>query len=288
MTKTTVIGLGAMGAGMAGNLHRAGMLAGAWNRSTERGLAVARQHGFTLAENIAAAVQAAELVITCVSADQDLLQVAGKLAPLLGAGKVVVDTSTVSSATAQQVSGIFQAQGVHFLDAPVSGGREGAEKGSMVMMAGGDPQILARIMPVLEVIAAKVTHMGPVGSGQATKAVNQIMAAGINQAVTEALAFGEARGLDMDKVIDVVSGGAAGNWFLSHRGRSMCGNTFEPGFRVALHSKDLKICRQMAAQQEVDLPLVEMTLADYAELIEQGHGDEDISSLYRLKRAMFE
>jgi len=288
MIKTSVIGLGAMGAGMAGNLHRAGLLAGAWNRTPERGQAVARQHGFALSENLADATQAADLVITCVSADADLLQVSEQLIPALQAGQVVLDTSTVSSATAQKVSAMYMAQDIHFLDAPVSGGREGAEKGTMVMMAGGDATVLERIMPALDVIAAKVVHMGPVGSGQATKAVNQIMAAGINQAVTEALAFGQANGLDMHKVIDVVSGGAAGNWFLAHRGNSMCGNSFEPGFRVALHRKDLAICQQMAAQLGVSLPVVETTLADYAQLIEQGHGDEDISSLYRLKRAMFE
>jgi len=132
-----------------------------------------------------------------------------------------------------------------------------------------------------------VTHMGPVGAGQATKAVNQIMAAGINQAVTEALAFGQAMGLDMRKVIDVVGGGAAGNWFLSHRGPTMVEDVFKPGFKVALHHKDLSICKRMAAGLNVALPVVEMTLVHYQRLMQAGYGEEDISALYRLKREMF-
>ena len=287
MIKTSVIGLGAMGAGMAGNLHRAGLLAGAWNRTAERGRAAAERHGFALSDTLESAVADADLVITCVSADNDLIQVTGQLLPALQAGNVVLDTSTVSSDTARQIAGLLQAQGVHFVDGPVSGGREGAEKGSMVMMAGGDAEALARISPALDAITSKVVHMGPVGSGQATKAVNQIMVAGINQAVTEALAFGANNGLDMEKVIDVVGGGAAGNWFLDHRGHSMCHDSFEPGFRVALHRKDLTICQQMAAKHGVKLPVVEMTLVHYDRLLADGYGDEDISSLYRIKKAMF-
>ena len=288
MIKTSVIGLGAMGAGMAGNLHRAGMLAGAWNRTRERGLAAAETHGFQLTDSLQSAAQAADLVITSVSADEDLMQITEQLAPLLQAGNVVLDTSTVSSATAQRVADMYEAHGIHFLDGPVSGGKEGAEKATMVMMIGGDQNVLQQIMPALEVISRQVTHMGPVGSGQATKAVNQIMVAGINQAVTEALAFGQNRGLDMDKVIDVVGGGAAGNWFLDHRGRSMCNGTFAPGFRMALHHKDLKICQGMLAENAIQLPVVEMTLVHYERLIEQGFGDEDISALFRLKKEIFE
>ena len=288
MLKTTVIGLGAMGAGMAGNLHRAGMLHGAWNRTRERGETIAKQHGFELSANLSNAVTGADLVITCVSADADLLEVSEKLAELLSPGTTVLDTSTVNSDTARQVSGLFTARDIQFLDGPVSGGREGAEKGTMVMMVGGDEQALEHIMPALEVISSRVMHMGPVGNGQATKAVNQIMCAGINQAVSEALAFGQSNGLDMNKVIDVVSGGAAGNWFLDHRGKNMCNGIFEPGFRLALHHKDLKICQAMAAQHDVKLPTVEMTLIHYDRLMDQGHGDEDISALFRLKKAMFE
>jgi 3-hydroxyisobutyrate dehydrogenase len=210
-----------------------------------------------------------------------------RLARVMTAGSVLLDTSTVSIDTARKVSERLEAHGIHFLDAPVSGGKEGAEKGTMVMMVGGDAAVLQQLMPVLESISRKVVHLGPVGSGQATKAVNQIMCAGINQAVSEALAFGQHQALDMDKVIDVVSSGAAGNWFLEHRGRNMTRGVFEPGFRVALHHKDLKICQSMLAADEVQLPMVEMTLVDYERLMADGHGDEDISALYRVKRPLF-
>ncbi len=281
--KTCVIGLGAMGAGIAGNLQRAGLLVSAWNRSPERGNAVARQHGLVLSDSLEAAAMSAELTITSVSGDQDLLEVISRIAPVLQAGSVVLDTSTVSMDTATQASDMLEAHGVHFLDAPVSGGKEGAENASMVMMVGGDAPVLQQVMPALEVISSKVMHMGPVGSGQATKAVNQIMVAGINQAVTDALAFGQQQGLDMHRVIDVVGSGAAGNWFLTHRGPTMTRGTFAPGFRVALHHKDLKICQQMLVASERHSPLVDMTLAHYEQLMESGFGDEDISALYRLK-----
>ena len=285
--KTTVIGLGAMGAGMAGNLFRAGRLTHAWNRSPERAAAAAAQHGFALADSLEGAAGRADLVITSVSADQDLLEVTGRLARAMTAGSVVLDTSTVSIETARTVSERLEAHGIHFLDAPVSGGKEGAETGTLVMMVGGDAEVLRQITPVLEFVSRKVVHMGPVGAGQATKAVNQIRCAGINQAVTEALAFGQHQALDMDKVVEVVSSGAAGNWFVEHRGRSMTRGVFEPGFRVALHHKDLRICREMLAASGVQLPMVEMTLVHYERLMGEGHGDEDISALYRLKRGLF-
>ncbi len=152
------------------------------------------------------------------------------------------------------------------------------------MMVGGDDAVLARVNPVLAAVAARIVHIGQVGSGQATKSVNQIMCAGINQAVTEALAFAEAQGLPMDKVIDVVAGGAAGNWFLDHRGSTMTAGVFAPGFKLALHHKDLKIAQAMAVSAGVALPLTEQTLKDYGELMAEGFGDEDISALYRLKK----
>ncbi len=285
--KTTVIGLGAMGAGIAGNLFRAGHLSQAWNRSSERAQAAAAQHGFAIADSLESAAAQSDLVITSVSADDDLLQVVDRLCRAMPANSVVLDTSTVSIETAREVSARLAAHGIHFLDGPVSGGKEGAEKGTLVMMIGGDAKVLGQLIPVLESISRKVVHMGPVGSGQATKAVNQIMCAGINQAVTEALAFGQHQALDMDKVVDVVSSGAAGNWFVEHRGRSMCSGRFDPGFRVALHHKDLKICQAMLAVDEVQLPMVEMTLVHYERLMADGHGDEDISALYRVKRPLF-
>ncbi len=281
------IGLGAMGAPMAHHLWRAKLLVSVWNRSPGRLDDFVRDHEVQRARDPADVADKAAVVFICVSADADALEVTDKLVPALRPGSIVVDCSTVSRATAQRMSDAVADKGASFLDAPVSGGVEGAQKGRLAMMVGGDPRVLERVRPLLECMAARIEHMGPVGSGQATKAVNQIMAAGINQAVTEALAFAKAQKLPIDKVIEVVGSGAAANWFLSHRGASMVVNQFEPGFRVALHHKDLLICKRMSEALGVSLPLVEMTLIHYRRLMDAGFAEEDISALYRQKSALF-
>jgi 3-hydroxyisobutyrate dehydrogenase len=283
--KTGVTGLGAMGSGMALNLHKAGHLHGVWNRTRSKAERVAGQTGVILFESPVGLASECELVILCVSRDADVLEMVEQVASSAAAGTIVVDTSTVSSATAQRAAGILAEKNVAFLDCPVSGGVEGARNGTLAMMAGGDAEVLARAEETLRAIAATVTLIGPTGSGQACKAVNQIMCAGVNQAVTEALAFGEAMGLDMNKVVDVVAKGAAGNWFLDHRGKTMLVDDNDTGFKLNLHHKDLTICKAMIRElDKVSLPLVDTTLKQYEELMEQGYGDEDISALYRLKR----
>jgi len=286
--KTGVIGLGAMGAPMARNLHKAGYLETVWNRTAEKSLQLGGELGVGVATTPAELASRCGLVVLSVSADEDVLEMVLALLPGLQAGTVVLDTSTVSRETAVRAAELLQPAGASFLDAPVSGGIEGARKGTLAMMIGGDATVIAAVSPVLEAIAGRIAHMGPVGSGQATKAVNQVMAAGINQAVTEALAFAQALELPLDKVIDVTGSGAAGNWFLQHRGPTMMQGQFDPGFRVALHYKDLAICKQMAEEFYVALPLVEMTLIHYRRLMGAGYGDEDISSLFREKRGLFD
>jgi 3-hydroxyisobutyrate dehydrogenase len=281
------IGLGAMGAAMAHNLHATGHLAAVWNRSRDPLDAFIRNHSVSAALTPAQLAEQAQVVFTCVSADADLAEVIEQLLPGLGAQSVVIDCSTVSRATACAVAERVATRAAGFLDAPVSGGVEGARQATLAMMVGGAAPLLERVRPCLQAVAARIEHMGPVGSGQATKAVNQIMAAGINQAVSEALAFAKAQQLPLDKVIEVVGSGAAGNWFLSHRGASMVAGVFEPGFKVALHHKDLLICQQMAAEFDVALPVIEMTLVHYRRLMEAGFGDEDISALFREKTALF-
>jgi 3-hydroxyisobutyrate dehydrogenase len=285
--KTGVIGLGAMGEPMARNLHRTGYLETVWNRTAEKSQQLGNELDILVAADPAALAQCCDLILLSVSADADVLAVVEALLPGLGAGKIVLDTSTTSSDTACQAAALLQPLGVEFLDAPVSGGMEGARNGTLAMMVGGNAAVLNRIAPVLDAIAGRIEHMGPVGAGQATKAVNQVMAAGINQAVSEALAFAAALELPLDKVIDVVGSGAAGNWFLAHRGPTMTRGNFEPGFRVALHHKDLAICKQMAQQFDVALPVVEMTLIHYRRLMRAGLGDLDISALYREKQGLF-
>jgi len=197
---------------------------------------------------------------------------------------VVVDTSTVSPATAQQIAADLADAGAGFVDAPVSGGVEGARKGTLSVMAGGDSANISQIMPVLEAISATVTHMGPVGAGQATKAVNQVMIVGVAEAVCEALALGEKLNLPSKRLLSVVGAGAAGSWFLQHRGQTMLKNEFDVGFKLSLLLKDLLICRTLAQDLNISLPTVDAAITDYRELVELGDGDHDISGLIRLKR----
>jgi 3-hydroxyisobutyrate dehydrogenase len=278
--KAGMIGLGAMGLGMARNLAKAGYLTAVYNRTAAKTLEF-NVAVFDLPEALAAEV---DIVLICVSADQDVLDIVEAIALTIKPGSIVVDMSTVSSETAKKAAACLAEKQVDFLDAPVSGGVEGAKSGTLAMMVGGDADVLEKARPVLEAMTRRIIHMGKTGSGQATKAVNQVMCAGINQAVTEALAFGEAQGLAMDKVIDVISGGASGNWFLQHRGLTMTQGTFTPGFKLALHHKDLKICQTIAAQTGVSIPLADMTVSNYEELMAEGYGDEDISALYRMKK----
>ncbi|MFZ2169166.1 MAG: NAD(P)-dependent oxidoreductase [Methylococcaceae bacterium] len=278
--KAGMIGLGAMGLSMARNLAIAGYLKAVYNRTAAR-MTEFNVATFDRPETLAAEV---DIVLICVSADQDVLDLVEAIALTIKPGSIVVDMSTVSSETAKKAAACLEEKQVRFLDAPVSGGVEGAKNGTLAMMVGGDVEALEKARPVLEAIAARIIHLGVTGSGQATKAVNQIMCAGINQAVTEALAFAQAQGLAMDKVIDVISGGASGNWFLQHRGLTMTQGSFAPGFKLALHHKDLKICQTMVAQTGVSIPLTDMTITDYEQLMAEGYGGEDISALYRLKK----
>jgi 3-hydroxyisobutyrate dehydrogenase len=282
--KVGYIGLGAMGQGMARNLAKAGQLHGVYNRTPSKADELAAELQVDAYSSPQALAAQVDVILVCVSADEDVLQMVSAIAETINPGSVVIDTSTVSSLTAQQAAKILNAKQADFLDAPVSGGVEGAKQGTLAMMVGGDAVVLERVKSILQAMTARIEHMGDTGAGQACKAVNQIMCAGINQAVTEALAFGEAQGLDMAKVIDVISGGAAGNWFLQHRGKTMTQGIFKPGFKLALHHKDLLICQHMAEQANLACPLTDNTVHDYWLLMQQGFGDEDISALYRLKR----
>ncbi|MEE9346486.1 MAG: NAD(P)-dependent oxidoreductase [Methylococcales bacterium] len=277
------IGLGAMGEPMARNLASSDFLSAVWGRNIEYVEKLASELGVLCEKSPSTLAKHCDAIITCVSADNDVLDVIRAMLPGLSPGKIVIDTSTVSVATAKTAALILEDHGATFLDAPVSGGVEGAKNGTLAMMIGGDENVLERVKPALETLSTQMILMGPTGSGQGTKAVNQAMAAGINQAVTESLAFAYELGLPMDKVIDIISAGAAGNWFLEHRGPSMTQAQFTPGFKVGLHHKDLKICKQMANQKGIELPLTEQTIKDYELLMQEGYGEEDISALYRIK-----
>lgn len=281
------IGLGALGEPMARNLARAGLLAGVWNRTAARAEAFAAATGVAACAAPAELAAACDLVITCVTADDDVLTIVGQLAEHLAPDAIVIDCSTVSAATARQAAAQLATRGVGFLDCPVSGGVEGARNATLAIMCGGDEITFERARPVLEKLGRTVVLMGPNGFGQATKATNQILCAGAIQAAGEAMAFARAEGLPLERVISTLAQGAGSSWYFVNRAPYMVRGEFPAGFRVRLHAKDLGICRAMAARHGATLPLVEDTLRDYRELDEQGHGDEDISAVFRLKDALF-
>ena len=278
-----MIGLGAMGQGMAKNLANAGFLTAIYNRTIEKAQTLGQELGVHVALSPEELAGQVNVICLCVSRDEDVLEVVHALTKTIQPNSVVIDMSTVSSHTAKQAAAILACHNVDFLDAPVSGGVEGAKTGKLAMMVGGSESVLKKVRPILESMATRIVHIGETGSGQATKAVNQIMGAGINQAVTEALAFAKAQNLPMEKIIDVISGGASGNWFLQHRGLNMTKVNYPAGFKVALHHKDLAICEQMGENVKIALPLTTQTRLDYEQLMADGFGDCDISALYHLK-----
>jgi 3-hydroxyisobutyrate dehydrogenase len=284
---TGFIGLGAMGVGMARNLHKRALLTHIWNRTTAKAERLAQELNVVCVRQVEDLARQCDVIVICVSADEDLLQVIAQLAPASNPGSIVIDCSTVSADTARRAATILAERQVQFLDAPVSGGVEGARNGTLAIMVGGSAATFERADPILRSMGATVTLFGPNGAGQAAKATNQIMCAGIIQAVSEAMAFAKAEGLPLDKLIDTLGKGAGSSWYFVNRAPNMVRNSFPAGFRVRLHEKDLRICRDMAARFGVQLPVIEMTLVHYRRLIEQGFGDEDISTLFRIKDALF-
>ena len=278
------VGLGAMGAPMASHWALRGYLKAVWNRTPERSEAFAQEHKVMALQHLQDLPSKAKILALCVSRDDDVLMVIETLFKGLTSDHLVIDFSTISPDTSKLAARMVRGSGADFLDAPVTGGVEGATHGTLAIMVGGRLGSLEKIRPLLETIAAKIIHMGDVGMGQSAKAVNQVLCAGINEAVTEALAFGDHLGLDMEKVIEAIKGGAAGNWFLDKRGKSMIEGRFSPGFKLGLHLKDLEIVAAMAQDLGITLPLTETTREHYVQLLQQGYGDDDISALYRLKR----
>lgn len=282
--KVGFVGLGAMGFPLAGHLAKAGLLVAVWNRTASKA------QGFATEFNVAAPATLAELatlcnvIVLCVPADADVIAAVETIAANAAPGTIVIDHSTVSSVTARAAQAIIAARGGDLIDAPVSGGVEGAQNAKLSIMVGGRADALARVRAVLDVYGARISHMGDVGAGQNTKAVNQVLVAGIAQAVCEGLALAEKLDLDPATLLPTLGAGAAGNWFLEKRGATMSRDEFSVGFKLALLHKDLKIVRELARDAGTDRSVIEKSLADYAVLMAQGHGDEDIAALIRLKR----
>ena len=273
---------------MARNLHRAGLLAAVWNRTAEKARTLAAELNVQAPVTLEALGASVDAVVSCVSADADVLEVVQKLSKSLRSGAIVLDSSTIGAETARKAAETLHPAQVEFLDSPVSGGVEGARDGTLAIMVGGPEEAFERAKPILTAMGKTVTHFGPTGSGQAAKATNQIMCAGIIEAVSEAMAFARAQGLPLEKIVDTLGKGAGSSWYFVHRAPNMVRGSFPAGFRVRLHEKDLTICRDMAARFGVTLPVVERMLGEYAELVERGYGDEDISATFRLKSELFE
>jgi 3-hydroxyisobutyrate dehydrogenase-like beta-hydroxyacid dehydrogenase len=265
---------------MAANLLAAGFPLRVHNRSPgpEQPLLAA---GAERATSPAAAARGAALLCLCVSDDQAAAAVIEQARPALAPGSLVVDFSTIAPATSQALAAQLACGQVAYLDAPVTGGTEGARAGSLSVLVGGTPADLERARPVLEVVGGRISHLGPVGAGQQAKAVNQVLVAGSYAAVAEALALGQRLGLPMPQVVEALRTGAAGSWALDHRASHMLEGHFPLGFRLALHRKDLAIALAAAAEAGLDMPLSRLVASLEDELLEAGHGDDDVSALAR-------
>jgi 3-hydroxyisobutyrate dehydrogenase len=281
--KVAFIGLGTMGAPMALNLLKAGHTVTVHNRTRSKEEALASA-GSRRAASPAEAAEGAQIVITCVSDTPDMEAVIlAETGVINGAapGTIVVDMSTVSPSATRRVAAALGEKGVRMIDAPVSGGSEGAQKGTLSIMVGGEETDLNEVRPVLEAMGNTITHVGPIGAGQLTKAINQIVVAGTYWGVAEGITLGLKAGLDMERVVQAVGGGAAGSWAMANRSGNMITNTYPLGFKVRLHRKDLDIALEVARELGVTLPVAAYVEQVETGLITRGHGDEDISVIAR-------
>ncbi|MEN8159642.1 MAG: NAD(P)-dependent oxidoreductase [Myxococcota bacterium] len=280
--------LGAMGGPMAGHLARAGHDVVVYNRTASRAAAWVAEHGGRQASNPAEASAGARFVFACTGADPDLRAITlgpeGAFASL-AQGTVFVDHTTASPGIAVELAAAAAKRGAHFLDAPVSGGEDGAKRGALTVMVGGASDALERARPLLEAYAKNVTWMGEAGAGQRTKLVNQICLAGLIQSLAEGLAFAERAGLDARRVVEVVSKGAAQSWQMDHRAESMLDGRFDFGFAVDWMRKDLALALAEGERCGASLPVAELVDGYYAEVQRRGGGRLDSSSLMTLLNA---
>jgi len=283
--KVAFLGLGVMGYPMAGHLARAGHDVTVYNRSEAKADAWVAAYGGTKAPSPQAAARDASIVLMCVGNDHDVRAVVtgpkGAL-PGMNAGAILVDHTTASAEVAREMNAAASATGVQFLDAPVSGGQAGAENGKLTIMVGGEASTFARAEPVLAHYARAVTLMGAAGAGQLTKMVNQICIAGLVEGLSEGINFAMRAGLDPERVIDVISKGAAQSWQMENRGKTMIAGKFDFGFAVDWMRKDLSICLAEARANGAALPVTAIVDQFYAQLQRRGEGRADTSSLIRL------
>ena len=277
--KIAFLGLGVMGYPMAGHLQTKGHAVTVYNRTTTKAEAWVAQHGGALGKTPADAVRDADMVMMCVGNDNDLLDVGSSAIAAMKSATILVDHTTASADVARKLYAVAKQKGVQFIDAPVSGGQAGAEKGQLTVMCGGDTTAFEKARPVIDCYAKATTLMGASGAGQLTKMVNQICIAGLVQALAEGLAFAEKAGLDGNLVLDVISKGAAQSWQMENRGRTMLKREFNFGFAVDWMRKDLGICMSEAARNGAKLPLTAAIDAFYADVQAAGGQRFDTSSL---------
>jgi 3-hydroxyisobutyrate dehydrogenase len=285
--RVAFLGLGTMGAAMAANLARAGFSVTAWNRTVGRapeldGLGVGR------AASPAAAAADADVVVVCVSDTTDVEAVllgADGVADGARSGMLVIDCSTIAPGATREFAALLRERDVAMVDAPVSGGSEGARKATLSIFVGGETEDVERARPILAALGTTITHVGPIGAGQAVKAVNQVILAGTYLGVAEGIVLAMKAGLDVAQVVEALGGGAAQSWVLANRSGRMVANDYPLGFKVTLHRKDLRIALELAAETGASLPVTEFAAQLEEGLVEGGHGDDDMSALARSIRA---
>ena len=279
------LGLGVMGYPMAGHLVAAGHRVTVYNRTTAKAERWVAEHGGEMATTPAAAAEGAEYVFLCVGDDPDVLAVttgADGVLETMGEGAVLVDHTTASAVIARNVHAAAAAQGVGFVDAPISGGQAGAENGVLTVMCGGDQADFDRVAPVIDAYSRACNLLGGPGSGQLTKMVNQICIAGLVQGLSEGINFAQRAGLDVGGVVDTISKGAAGSWQMENRAQTMADGVFDYGFALDWMRKDLRICFEEAAANGSVLPVTEIVDGYYEQLQELGLGRWDTSTLIHL------
>ena len=288
MERVGFVGLGTMGAAMAARLARAGFPLTVWNRTPDRASGVL-ELGAREAGSPADVARASDIIVSCVSDTPDVEAILFDDAGVSSGardGALVVDCSTISPSATRRFGARLAEHGVAMVDAPVSGGSEGAQNGTLTVFVGGEPENVERARSVLAAIGRTITHLGPLGAGQAAKAVNQVVLCGAYLGVAEGLVLAIKAGLDTEALVAALSGGSAQSWVLANRSGRMLADDYPLGFKVALHLKDLGIALQLARETETVLPIAGLTAQLETGLLATGHGDEDVSALARAIRTL--
>ena len=286
--RVAFLGLGTMGAAMAANLARAGFQVTAWNRTPGRAPELA-DIGVETAPNPAAAAADADIVVICVADTPDVEAVLFGQDGVVGgarAGTLIIDCSTIAPSGSWDFAARLKAHGLAMVDAPVSGGSEGARNATLTIFVGGEADDVERARPILGALGKSITHVGPIGAGQAVKAVNQVILAGTYLGVAEGIVLAMKAGLDVEQVVEALSGGAAQSWVLANRSGRMLDNDYPLGFKVSLHRKDLGIALELANQLGAVLPVSALAAQLESGLVAAGHGDDDMSALARAIRGL--